>query len=54
MSIESYKKIIKGRMGEKRYIHSVNVAKQAQKLAKIYGCDEEKAMTAGILHDETK
>ena len=29
MSIESYKKIIKGRMGEKRYIHSVNVAKQA-------------------------
>ena len=54
MSIESYKKIIKGRMGEKRYIHSVNVAKQAQKLAKIYGCDEEKAMTAGILHDVTK
>ena len=45
MSIESYKKIIKGRMGEKRYIHSVNVAKQAQKLAKIY---------AGILHDVTK
>ena len=54
MSIESYKKIIKGRMGEKRYIHSVNVAKQAQKLAEIYGCDEEKAMTAGILHDVTK
>ena len=54
MCIESYKKIIKGRMGEKRYIHSVNVAKQAQKLAKIYGCDEEKAMTAGILHDVTK
>lgn len=54
MCIESYKKIIKGRMGEKRYIHSVNVAKQAQKLAKIYGCDEEKAMTAGIFHDVTK
>lgn len=54
MNLDSYKKIIKDRMGEKRYIHSVNVAKQAVKLARIYGCNEEKAMIAGILHDVTK
>ena len=41
-------------MGDFRYNHSVNVAKEAKKLAKIYGADEEKAQTAGILHDITK
>jgi nicotinate-nucleotide adenylyltransferase len=38
-------------MGERRYIHSVNVAKSAVKLAKIYNADPEKAELAGILHD---
>ena len=52
--IDIIKEELKQILSEKRYIHSVNVAKQAQKLAKIYGCDEEKAMTAGILHDVTK
>lgn len=54
MNYEDYKNLIKGRMSEHRYIHSVNVAKQAVRLAKIYGCDEEKAKIAGILHDITK
>lgn len=54
MSIEKYKKLIKSRMGEKRYIHSVNVSKEAVRLARLYGGDEEKAQTAGILHDVTK
>ena len=54
MSIERYKEIIRGRMGEKRYIHSVNVAEQAVHLAKKYGADVEKAEIAGILHDITK
>ena len=46
-----YLSLIKERMGERRYIHSVNVAKSAVKLAKHYGADVEKAEIAGILHD---
>ena len=41
-------------LDEKRCLHSVNTAKEAVKLAKKFGCDEEKACTAGILHDIAK
>lgn len=41
-------------MGDYRYEHSVNVADEALELARLYGCDESKALTAGILHDITK
>ena len=54
MNIGEYKKIIKPLMSEYRYTHSVNVSKEAVKLAKRYGADEEKAAVAGILHDITK
>ena len=43
MDINYYVNLIKGRMGERRFIHSVNVAKAAVKLAEIYGADTEKA-----------
>lgn len=49
-----YKKIIKPLMSERRYVHSVNVAKEAKILAKMYGADEDKAYVAGMLHDITK
>ncbi len=54
MNLDDYKKIIKERMGKKRYIHSVNVAKSAEYLAKKYDANVEKAVIAGILHDITK
>ena len=54
MDINYLKSLIKPRMGEYRYIHSVNVSKKAVELAQIYGCDIEKAMIAGMLHDITK
>lgn len=54
MDINYLKGLIKPRMGEYRYVHSVNVSKKAVELAKIYGCDTEKAMIAGMLHDITK
>lgn len=54
LNFEEYKHIIKGRMSKKRYVHSVNVAKAATKLAVQYGADVEKATIAGILHDITK
>lgn len=54
LKASDYKKIIKAKMGEYRYIHSVNVSKEAVRLARLYGCDEEKAAVAGMLHDITK
>lgn len=54
LKANDYKQIIKPRMSEYRYTHSVNVSKEARRLAKIFGCDEEKAALAGILHDITK
>ncbi len=49
-----YQAIIRERMGDYRYIHSCNVAEEAVYLAKLYGCDADKAYIAGILHDITK
>ncbi|MDE7389877.1 MAG: nicotinate-nucleotide adenylyltransferase [Lachnospiraceae bacterium] len=51
---ERFNKVIKARMGEKRYIHSVNVSIEAQRLAKKYGADVSLAKLAGLLHDCTK
>lgn len=48
---EEYMAVLKERLTEKRYIHSLNVADSAKELARIYGADEEKAYTAGLVHD---
>ncbi len=42
------------RLKETRYIHSLNVAKCALQLAEIYGGNQKKCYTAGLLHDITK
>lgn len=49
-----YKKELKNKVSDKRYIHSINVLKEAQKLAENYGEDTQKAMLAGLLHDIAK
>ena len=49
--LKKYEQLIKPLMGAKRYKHSVNVAEMAVTLAKRFGCDEDKAYTAAILHD---
>lgn len=46
--------IIKGILGEKRYIHSVGVAETARKIAKGLCTDSEKAYLAGLVHDIAK
>ena len=43
--------IIKGRLTEQRFIHSLNVADCAKELAIKFGADPEKAYTAGLVHD---
>ena len=45
---------IRHRLVESRFIHSINVAESAKDLAVIYGGDEKKCYTAGLLHDITK
>lgn len=45
---------LRSRLLDDRFFHSLNVAEQAQKLARIYGEDESKAYLAGLVHDCTK
>lgn len=42
---------VKANLTEKRYSHSVRVAKMAAALAVAHGLDEKKAYLAGVLHD---
>ncbi len=54
MQIEDYKKILKERLTDKRYYHSLCVADEAKRLAIKYGGDVDRAFLAGLLHDITK
>lgn len=54
IDFEKYENLIKSRLSEYRYIHSMNVSKSAVELAKMYGADPDKAKLAGILHDVMK
>ena len=49
-----YKALLKQRLTEKRYIHSLAVADEATRLADILGADKEKMYLAGLLHDICK
>ena len=51
---EELKSVLKSRMNEHRYIHSLNVAKRAVFLSEKYGADPEKAEFAGLIHDICK
>ena len=52
--INEYESLIKSRLSEYRYNHSMNVAESAVYLAEKYGADCEKAYVAGVLHDIMK
>lgn len=52
--IEEYKALLRSRLSEKRYLHSLAVADEAKRLAELYGADRYKAYLAGLLHDITK
>ena len=54
MQGDRYVEVIRPLLSEKRFLHSLNVAKSAASLAAQYGTDREKAYTAGILHDIMK
>ena len=54
MTVDEAKALVKSRLSEKRYKHTINVKKMAVKLAKRYGADGEKAALAALLHDSAK
>ena len=51
---KEYDELLRSKLDDYRYVHSLGVAKSARELAKIYGADEEKAYFAGLLHDVMK
>ncbi len=53
-NIDQFKEKLQTYISGKRLAHSLSVADDAVRIAKIYGADEEKAYVAGLLHDVTK
>ena len=51
---EQFIEIIRQRLSDYRFHHSLCVAQEAKRLAQLYGADPDKAYTAGILHDIMK
>ncbi|MBR5438006.1 MAG: nicotinate (nicotinamide) nucleotide adenylyltransferase [Clostridia bacterium] len=49
-----YKRILREKLDDYRFIHSLNVADSAKTLASMYGENEERAYFAGLLHDIMK
>lgn len=47
-------KFLKERLSDSRYIHSINVAEAARKLAELNGADADKCYLSGLLHDICK
>lgn len=54
MELMKIEEIVKNTLSEKRYIHSIGVAKIAEKLAIRYGEKPEIAKRVGLLHDIAK
>ena len=52
MNLKQAKELVRGRLSDKRYEHTINVKKMAVKLAKHYGADEEQAALAALLGAE--
>lgn len=52
--MDEYKRVIRERLSDYRFHHSLCVAESAKQLALRYGADCEKAEVAGILHDVCK
>ncbi len=49
-----YKRILREKLDDYRFLHSLGVAESAKGLARLYSADEDKAYLAGLLHDIMK
>ena len=54
MNIEEMTEKLKSTLKERRFIHSINVAKTAVEIAHLFDVDPKKAEIAGLLHDCAK
>lgn len=54
MILSEYEQLVSQQLSAARMQHSRNVAKEAERLAKRYGANPQKARLAGILHDIMK
>ena len=54
MELEQIDEIVKQKLSEKRYKHSLAVMQRCAELAVIYGVDIEKAKKVGLAHDIAK
>ena len=54
MNQKQAKELVRSRLSDKRYEHTLNVRKMAVKLAKCHDADEDRAALAALLHDAAK
>ena len=54
MNQKQAKELVRSRLSDKRYEHTLNLKKIAGKQAKRFGGDEDKAALAALLHDSAK
>ena len=54
MTTEQMKEKLGGMLTDHRYTHSLGVMETAEKMARLFGADVQKAQTAGLLHDCAK
>ena len=54
MNQKQAKDLVRSRLSDKRYEHTLNVRKMAVKLAKRHDADEDRAALAVLLHDAAK
>lgn len=54
VDIDALRRKVKGRLSEKRFLHTVGCEEMAVKLAQIYGGEERLCRVAALLHDITK
>ena len=54
MNQKQAKELVRSRLSDKRYEHTLNVKKMAVKLAKRHGVDKDRAALAALLHDAAK
>ena len=54
MNQKQAKELVRSRLSDKRYQHTLNVKKMAVRLARHYGVDKHRAALAALLHDSAK
>lgn len=54
MDVKQVKQLVRSRLSDKRYEHTINVKKMAVKLARIHKADKNQAALAALLHDAAK